>query len=93
MRVKFVGVAQQCNPGNLKRRDRTPTDCGYYITFNKGKFSRREFASREECEAYVAQVEANGVAEQLDQLDVGSSNVKGKSRKKGRQKKGKKGRK
>ena len=80
-------------PDNLKRRDRTPTDCGYYITFNKGKFSRREFASKEECQAYVAEVEAKGLAEQVAQLDVGSSNAKGKSGKKGRKKKGKKGRK
>jgi len=40
-------------PNNLKRRDRTPLDCGYYISFKNGKMSRREFATKEECQAYV----------------------------------------
>jgi hypothetical protein len=41
-------------PQNLKRRDRTPDDCGYYITYKKGSFTRHEFASKEECRAFVA---------------------------------------
>ncbi|KAL9190423.1 hypothetical protein ACHAXT_007634, partial [Thalassiosira profunda] len=94
-KITFEGSQEKAlaPPDNLKRRDRTPTDCGYYITFNNGKFSRREFASKEECQAFVAEVEANGLAGQLAQLHVSSSNAKGKSGKKGRKKKGGKGRK
>ncbi|KAL9190411.1 hypothetical protein ACHAXT_007622 [Thalassiosira profunda] len=75
-------------PTNLKRRDRTPTDCGYYITFKKGRFFRRKlFASKEECEAYVAEVEANGVAEKLAGVSIKPSHSsKGKRGKKGKKK-------
>ena len=39
---------------NLKRRDRTPDDCGYYITYYMGSFARTDFASKEECQAFAA---------------------------------------
>ena len=50
------GNAALVGPNNLKRRDRTPLDCGYYITFKNGKMSRHEFATKEECQcqAYVS---------------------------------------
>ena len=41
-------------PQSIKRRDRTIDDCGYYITFKNGRFSRHDFASKEECQAFVA---------------------------------------
>ena len=41
-------------PENLKRRDRTPDDCGYYISYENGRTTRRDFASKEECQAFVA---------------------------------------
>ena len=41
-------------PENLKRRDRTPADCGYYIIYKHGKTTRHEFDSKEECQAFVA---------------------------------------
>ena len=42
-------------PGNLKRRDRTPDDCGYYISYNKnGRTTRHDFPSKEECQAFVS---------------------------------------
>ena len=34
-------------PNNLKRRDRTPNDPGYYITFEDGEYKRLTFASNE----------------------------------------------
>ena len=49
--TKEVGLV---GPQNLKRRDRTPNDCGYYISYANGKTSRQEFASKEECQAFVA---------------------------------------
>ena len=50
-KVKDVTVL---GPGNLKRRDRTPQDCGYYIEFKKGRTIRHDFDSSEECQAFVA---------------------------------------
>jgi len=48
------GNAALVGPNNLKRRDRTPLDCGYYVSFRNGRMSRREFATKEECHAYVS---------------------------------------
>jgi len=47
------GNASLVGPNNLKRRDRTPLDCGYYVSFKNGRMSRREFATKEECQEYV----------------------------------------
>ena len=41
-------------PDNLKRRDRTPQDCGYYIEFKDGRTIRHDFDSSEDCQAFVA---------------------------------------
>ena len=41
-------------PDNLKRRDRTPQDCGYYIEFKNGRTIRHDFDSNEDCQAFVA---------------------------------------
>ena len=46
-------------PNNLKRRDRAPLDCGYYISFKNGKMSRREFATKEECREYVTSLDSS----------------------------------
>ena len=48
---KEVGLV---GPENLKRRDRTPDDCGYYISYENGRTTRHDFASKEECQAFVA---------------------------------------
>ena len=42
------------DPDNLKRRDRTPQDCGYYIEFKNGRTIRHDFNSSEDCQAFVA---------------------------------------
>ncbi|EJK74579.1 hypothetical protein THAOC_03734 [Thalassiosira oceanica] len=42
------------SPDNLKRRDRTPEDCGYYIEFKNGRAIRHDFDSSEDCQAFVA---------------------------------------
>ena len=55
---------------NLKRRDRTPQDPGYYVEFKDGKVTRREFKSNEECQAFVAKVaETNWVVEEAAGCD------------------------
>ncbi|EJK50530.1 hypothetical protein THAOC_30467 [Thalassiosira oceanica] len=41
-------------PSNLKRRDRTPEDCGYYLEFKNGRSVRHDFDSSEDCKAFVA---------------------------------------
>ena len=42
------------DPDNLKRRDRTPQDCGYYVEFKNGRTIRHDFDSSEDCQAFVA---------------------------------------
>ena len=64
------GNAALVGPKNLKRRDRTPLDCGYYITFKNGRMSRREFATKEECQAYVSSLASQGTAEDLANLKL-----------------------
>ena len=39
---------------NLKRRDRTPQDSGYYIEFKNGRRIRHDFDSSADCQAFVA---------------------------------------
>ncbi|EJK74853.1 hypothetical protein THAOC_03446 [Thalassiosira oceanica] len=47
-------------PDNLKRRDRTPEDCGYYIEFKNGRTVRHDFDFSEECQAFVAALNNSG---------------------------------
>ena len=80
-------------PENLKRRDRTRGDCGYYITHENGWLTIHEFASKEECQTFVASLTnaaAEARAEQaaaslLSELEIDSSvdaiSEKGKHRK------------
>ena len=42
------------SPDNLKRRNRTPQDCGYYIEFKNGRTIRHDFDSSDDCQAFVA---------------------------------------
>ncbi|EJK63192.1 hypothetical protein THAOC_16163 [Thalassiosira oceanica] len=48
------------SPDNLKRRDRTPQDCGYYVEFKNGRTIRHDFDSNEDCQAFVAALNNNG---------------------------------
>ena len=48
--TKEVGMV---SPQRLKRRDRTPDDCGYYISYKNGSTTRHDFASKEEYQAFV----------------------------------------
>jgi len=42
------------SPDNLKRRDRTRDDCGYYIEFKNGRFIRNDFDSKDEYQAFLS---------------------------------------
>ena len=48
---------------NLKRRDRTPQDCGYYVEFKNGRTIRHDFDSSEDCQAFVAALNDDGEAQ------------------------------
>ena len=63
-----LGNAALVGPNNLKRRDRTPLDCGYYISFKNGVMSRREFATKEECQEYVSSLGGGDVKEAAEEL-------------------------
>jgi len=45
---------------SLKRRDRTPEDCGYYIEFKDGRTIRHDFDSKEECQVFIARLRNGG---------------------------------
>ena len=52
--MEHSGEVLVLNHANLQRRDRTPRDPGYFVEFNEGTMTRREFASNEECQAFAA---------------------------------------
>ena len=54
---------------NLKRRDRTPLDCGYWLTYKKGRFERKTFKTPEECRAYVTSLAKGKSAEVTTEID------------------------
>ncbi|EJK77543.1 hypothetical protein THAOC_00620 [Thalassiosira oceanica] len=59
LETKSKDVLVLC-PDNLKRRDRTPRDCGYYIEFKNGRTIRHDFDSNEDCQAFVAALNNDG---------------------------------
>lgn len=69
-----TGDAGLVGHDNLKRRDRTPTDCGYYISYENGSMVRRDFATKEDCEAYVTslaqETKSIGVTAKLAESNV-----------------------
>ena len=48
---------------NLVRRDRTPDDPGYYVTFEDGEYKCHTFASNEECQEFVRNLRSDQDAE------------------------------
>ena len=53
-------------PDNLVRRDRTPDDCGYYISYKNGRTTRHEFVSKEECQAFIVSLTELGNSGDVD---------------------------
>ena len=62
-------------PENLERRDRTSYDCGYFISYKKGRTTRNDFDSKEECQAFVA-----SLSEEEDKLDDADNNAEAEAR-------------
>ena len=52
---------------NIKRRDRTPQDPGYYVEWKNNRLTRRDFKSNEECQAFIANLSAD--EDQLTEVD------------------------
>ena len=52
---------------NLKRRDRTPQDPGYYVECKNNRLIRRDFKSNEECQAFIASLDADD--EEIAEVD------------------------
>ena len=52
--MEFTNEELLLGVDNLKRRDRTPQDPGYYVECKNNRLIRRDFNSNEECQAFVA---------------------------------------
>ena len=63
--MEFTNEVLLLDTDNLKRRDRTPQDSGYYVECKNNRLIRRDFESNEECQAFVASlgVDEDEVAE------------------------------
>ncbi|EJK60662.1 hypothetical protein THAOC_18944, partial [Thalassiosira oceanica] len=67
VRMEFTNEELLLGVGNLKRRDRTPQDPGYYVECKNNRLIRRDFKSNEECQAFIASL-GEGVGE-LSKVD------------------------
>ncbi|EJK56038.1 hypothetical protein THAOC_24143, partial [Thalassiosira oceanica] len=54
VRMEFTNEVLLLGVNNLKRRDRTPQDPGYYVECKNNRLIRRDFKSNEECRAFIA---------------------------------------
>jgi len=57
--MEFTNESLLIGSDNLKRRDRTPQDPGYYVECKNNKLIRRDFKSNEECQAFIACLDAD----------------------------------
>ena len=64
--MEFTNEVLQVGVDNLKRRDRTPQDPGYYVENKNNRLIRRDFESNEECQAFIANLSAE---EELAEVD------------------------
>ncbi|EJK67147.1 hypothetical protein THAOC_11859 [Thalassiosira oceanica] len=56
--MEFTNESLLLGADNLKRRDRTPQDPGYYVERKNNKLIRHDFKSNEECQAFIANIGA-----------------------------------
>ncbi|EJK71689.1 hypothetical protein THAOC_06847 [Thalassiosira oceanica] len=54
VRMEFTNEVLLLGVVNLKRRDRTPQDPGYYVECKNNRLTRRDFKSNEDCQAFIA---------------------------------------
>ena len=67
VRMEFTDEVLLLGVGNLKRRDRTPQDPGYYVECKNNRLIRHDFKSNEECQAFIANLGAD--EEELSEVD------------------------
>ena len=67
VRMEFTDEVLLLGVGNLKRRDRTPQDPGYYVECRNNRLIRHDFKSNEECQAFIANLGAD--KEELSEVD------------------------
>lgn len=65
--MEFTDEVLLLGADNLKRRDRTPQDPGYYVECQNNRLIRRDFKSNEECQAFIASLSAE--REELAEVD------------------------
>ncbi|EJK73985.1 hypothetical protein THAOC_04366, partial [Thalassiosira oceanica] len=54
VRMEFTNEELLLGVNNLRRRDRTPQDPGYYVVCKNNRLIRRDFKSNEDCHAFIA---------------------------------------
>ena len=52
--IEFTNEVLLLGVENLKRRDRTPQEPGYYVECKNNRLIRRDFKSNEECQTFIA---------------------------------------
>jgi len=57
--MEFTNEVLLIGADNIKRRDRTPQDPGYYIECKNNRLIRRDFKSNEECRAFITTLGAD----------------------------------
>ena len=67
VKMEFTSEVLLLGVDDLKRRDRTPQDPGYYVECKNNRLSRRDFKSNEECQAFIANLSAD--KEELSEVD------------------------
>ena len=55
--MEFTNESLLLRADNLKRRDRTPQDPGYYVECKNNRLIRHDFKSNEECQAFIASLD------------------------------------
>ena len=70
--VEFTNEDLLLGADNLKRRDRTPRDPGYYVEWKINRLIRREFESNEECQAFIASLSAE--KDEVGEVDPDAEN-------------------
>ena len=59
VKMEFTNEVLRVGVDNLKRRDRTPRDPGYYVECKNNRLIRRDFESNEECQAFIASLRSD----------------------------------
>ena len=56
--MEFTDEVLLLGVDNLKRRDRSPQDPGYYVEYKNNRLIRRDFKSNEDCQDFIASLGA-----------------------------------